>query len=123
MAKKDYDEEILALEQKIQQAREKIRRTKAQRSQAQRKARTHRLIEIGAIVESVLGRELDDDDKIRLQNFLIYQDKRGGYFSRAMNAPVDPKTVESSEKTDKAGAATAPTGAEKNVFQAENFHG
>ena len=123
MAKKDYDNEILTLEKKIQQAREKIKRTKAQRSEAQRKARTHRLIEIGAIVESVLGRELDDDDKIRLEKFLIYQDRRGNYFTRAMSEPVDPKPVDSSEKTDKAGAVTAPTGAEKIKMHAENFSG
>ena len=47
-------------------AQEKVLRKK--QSDAERKARTKRLVEMGGIVSHVLGRELTDDDKIK---FLI----------------------------------------------------
>ena len=46
------------------------------------------LIEIGAVVESVLGREFSEGDNIRLMNFLKSQNERGNYFNAAMQKPV-----------------------------------
>jgi len=51
----------------------------------ERKKRTKRLIELGGIIESVLGRPTVDEDKIRLLNFLKKQETNGKYFTKAMN--------------------------------------
>ena len=50
------------------------------------KKRSHRLIELGAIIESVLGRSTTEEDKPKLLNFLKKQETNGHYFTRAMNA-------------------------------------
>ena len=55
----------------------------------ERKKRTRRLIEIGGIAESVLGREFIDEDKLRFLQFLQKQEQNGKFFTRAMN-PDDP---------------------------------
>lgn len=52
--------------------------------QAERKARTKRLIEIGGAVESVFGKPLEKEDLPKLIGFLRQQEERGGWFSKAM---------------------------------------
>ncbi len=47
-------------------------------------------------MESVLGRETTDDDKIRFLNFLKKQETNGNYFTRAMNISVSVSTSASS---------------------------
>ena len=100
-SKKSFDERIDAKESEIQKYREKAEQLMAQKKQlekqkkaADRKARTKRLIEIGASVESVLGREFTDGDYIRLMNFLRLQEHNGNYFTKAMekDIQVDEKT-------------------------------
>lgn len=59
---------------------------KAAQSQQARKARTKRLIEIGAAVESVLGRPIEKDDLPNLIQFLKDQEDRGCWFSKAMES-------------------------------------
>ena len=85
MAQRTYDERIEELrkrrEQLIAQERDLTKRHNAE----ERKKRTRRLIEIGGITESVLGRPLTDQDKVRFQYFLKLQEQRGGFFSKAMN--------------------------------------
>lgn len=85
MAQRSYDERIEELrkrrEQLIAQERDLTKRHNAE----ERKKRTRRLIEIGGITESVLGRPLTDQDKVRFQYFLKLQEQRGGFFSKAMN--------------------------------------
>ena len=58
---------------------------KARKSQEERKARTKRLIEIGAAVESVLNRPIEHDELPKLIDFLKTQEQRGHFFSKAMN--------------------------------------
>ena len=85
MARRSYDEKIAEAEKKQEQLRAQVREWKSKKSQEARKKRTKRLIEIGGTVESVLGRELTEDDKDRLYKFLVSQNERGNYFTDAMN--------------------------------------
>ena len=94
-SQRTLEERILEKDARMQKAMEKARQYAAQKRQlerrqkeADRKLRTRRLIEIGASVESVLGREFVEDDIIRLMNFLKQQEKNGGFFSKAMEKPV-----------------------------------
>lgn len=47
-----------SVDQQIAEAEERLRKLRAQKSNAERKARTKRLIETGAVVEKALGAEL-----------------------------------------------------------------
>ncbi|MBO6241567.1 MAG: DUF3847 domain-containing protein [Butyrivibrio sp.] len=105
-SKKSIEERIGAKDDEIQKYLEKADQLKAQKKmlekqkkEADRKARTKRLIEIGGTVESVLGREFTDDDKIRLMNFLKAQERNGKYFTKAMEKEL-PAASESSPSTD-----------------------
>lgn len=80
----DKDAEMQKYLEKAKQIQEQKRILERQKKEADRKARTKRLIEIGASVESVLGREFKDGDIIRLMNFLKAQERSGRYFSKAM---------------------------------------
>lgn len=105
-SKKSIDERINAKDIEIQKAIEKANQLQAQKKllekqkkEADRKARTKRLIEIGASVESVLGRDFRDGDNIRLMNFLKAQERNGKYFTKAMDKEL-PKSDESEAATD-----------------------
>ena len=83
---------------------EKLKQYQAQRKQLEkrkkeeeRKIRTHRLIQIGGAVESVLGRAVTEEDIPKLIAFLKKQEANGRYFSKAMQISTVPNT---SEKTD-----------------------
>lgn len=51
----------------------------------ERKARTKRLIEIGATVEKVYGQPIEKELLPYLEKFLIGQNERGNYFSSALD--------------------------------------
>lgn len=51
---KDYDQQIAKTEEKIRQLQNRRKKLLNQKSEEERKARTHRLIERGAILESLL---------------------------------------------------------------------
>lgn len=85
MAKTD-EERIAELDEQIRQMQARKKAIQQRMAQAERKARTKRLIEIGATVEGVLGREIWHDDLPKLASFLTQQEDRGGYFSKAMGA-------------------------------------
>ena len=59
---------------------------RARKSIEDRKADAHRKIEVGATVESVLGRPIQHNELDKLFFYLRDQENRGQYFSRAMNA-------------------------------------
>lgn len=71
--------------EKKEQLNQQVKQLKARKSQEERKARTKRLIEIGASVESVLGRPIEKEDLPNLIKFLEDQENRGRWFSKAMN--------------------------------------
>lgn len=85
MARKTIDDRIEENIKKQEQLKARERDLRKRKSEEDRKRRTRRLIEIGGIAESVLGREFNEEDKIRFMNFLKKQETNGKYFSRAMN--------------------------------------
>ena len=87
--KRSIDERISELQEKQRQLKEQEKKLRAQQSQAERKARTKRLIEIGATVESVLGNPIEKEDLPKLKNFL---EQQGQYFSKAfVSSVVEPE--------------------------------
>ena len=92
---KSYDERIADIQKRQEQLKAQEKALKKRQSEEMRKKRTRRLIELGGIVESVLGRETEDEDKMRFLNFLKKQEANGNYFTKAMNAGV---TAESNEE-------------------------
>lgn len=95
----EKDSEIQKYLDKARQLQEQKKLLEKQKKEADRKARTKRLIEIGASVESVLGRDFRDGDNIRLMNFLKAQERNGKYFTKAMDKEL-PKSNESEATTD-----------------------
>ena len=95
----EKDSEIQKYLDKARQLQEQKKLLEKQKKEADRKARTKRLIEIGASVESVLGRDFRDGDNIRLMNFLKAQERNGKYFTKAMDKEL-PKGDESEAATD-----------------------
>lgn len=95
-SKKTYDERIAELQKRQEQLKAQERALKSRQSEEERKKRTRRLIELGGIVESVLGRPTTDEDKERFLMFLRHQEQNGKYFSRTMNMRNDAinKTVQ-----------------------------
>ena len=85
MSQKSYDERIDELIKKREQLKAQERDLRKRQAADERKKRTRRLIELGGIVESVLGRPTTDQDKVRLMYFLRLQEKNGSFFSKAMN--------------------------------------
>ena len=67
---KNYDEQIAKAEEQIKQLNNKKKRLISEQKQAERKKRTKRLIERGAILENVIG-NTDDFSNEQLQTLLI----------------------------------------------------
>ena len=67
---KNYDEQIAKAEEQIRQLNNKKKRLISEQKQAERKKRTKRLIERGAILESVIG-NADDFSNEQLQALLV----------------------------------------------------
>ena len=67
---KKFDEQIAKAEEQIRQLNNKKKRLISEQKQAERKKRTKRLIERGAILESIIG-NADDFSNEQLQALLI----------------------------------------------------
>ena len=67
---KNIDEQIAKAEEQIKQLNNKKKRLISEQKQAERKKRTKRLIERGAILENVIG-NTDDFSNEQLQTLLI----------------------------------------------------
>lgn len=79
---KEQREKLKAQIAKLQ-AREKLLASKDRVQE--RKARTKRLIEIGAVVEKVYGDSIEKELLPYLEKFLSGQNERGHYFSNALD--------------------------------------
>lgn len=86
---------------------EKLKQYQAQRKQLEkrkkeeeRKIRTHRLIQIGGAVESVLGRPVMEEDVPKLIAFLKKQESNGKYFSRALQTECISDTAKDTDRGD-----------------------
>lgn len=87
MAERSIEERIAELQKLQEQLKAKEKALKAKQAQAERKARTKRLIEIGGAVENVLGCPIPKEDLPKLIAFLNQQENRGNFFSKAMGVP------------------------------------
>lgn len=67
---KNFDEQIAKAEEQIRQLNNKKKRLISEQKQAERKKRTKRLIERGAILESVIG-NAEDFSNEQIQSILI----------------------------------------------------
>lgn len=90
-SKRSYEERIEELRLKEQAALETAKKYEERKKQLERRKkdeeariRTHRLIEVGASVESVLGCPIEKEDLPKLIGFLKRQEANGKYFSKAM---------------------------------------
>ena len=91
MAKRTYEErkdelskkQITYLE-KANNLKEQIKELEKKQAEENRIKRNHMLIEVGAAVESVLGKAIEKDDIPKLIGFLNKQEQNGKYFSTAM---------------------------------------
>ena len=89
------EERIAELDKKIEQIKAQKKAILQREKQAERKARTKRLIEVGAIIESTLGIEFDNPaKKEKLQQLLIQErpTRNGGTYSYAafFRSQIDP---------------------------------
>ena len=91
------EEEMLEKLKKYQEQRKQLERRK---KEEERKIRTHRLIQIGGAVESVLGRAVTEEDIPKLIAFLKKQETNGRYFSKAMQHSTVPNTAEGADEGD-----------------------
>ena len=89
---KTYEERIQEKDLRIEKLAQELKRYEAQKKQLEkrkkeeeRKIRTHRLIEIGAAVESVLGRCIELEEIPKLNK----QEANGKFFSKAMQKGPD----------------------------------
>lgn len=93
---KTYEKRISEKDSKIERLMQELKQQEAQRKlllkrqkEEERKIRTHRLIEIGAAVESVLGRCIELEEIPKLIAFLNKQEANGKFFSKAMQKGPD----------------------------------
>ena len=80
------NERIAKLEEKKKQIEAQRRQLIVRRNKKERAVKTHRLVEIGAICEEVLGKPIEKEDLPKLRAFLEQQEQRGHYFSKAFNS-------------------------------------
>ncbi len=66
------------------QYQEQIKKLECRRAEEDRKKSAHRLIEVGAAVESVLGMPIEHNDLPKLISYLRNQEEKGKYFSKAL---------------------------------------
>lgn len=69
----EQDAKLSKLEMKMERYKVRIARVQAQLSQEQRRARTHRLITLGAELERLVGREVSVDEVAGLLNLADHQ--------------------------------------------------
>ena len=77
-------EKITDLDKKMERMAAQKKQLMARKKEDDRKARNRRLIIIGAEVEKILGRPIEEKDIPKLRRFLNDQERRGKYFSNAM---------------------------------------
>lgn len=83
-ARKTTGEMIAEIEKKQEQMNARKKQLLKREAAENRKARIKRLIMIGAEVEKILGKPIEEHDLPKLKRFLESQEARGHYFSKAM---------------------------------------
>ena len=85
-------EKNLRAQKLIEQAKKaeaQVKQLEKRQQAEERKKRTHRLIQIGTAVESVLDMSIEEEDIPRLIAFLKKQEANGKFFSKAMQKSPD----------------------------------
>lgn len=78
-------EQLAHIAEQQKQLAARARQIRAREDAKERKARAHRLIQIGGVAEAVFGAPIEGADMLsRFEAFLRQQDERGGYFSNAL---------------------------------------
>lgn len=102
---RSLEERIQEKDHRAQKLIEQAKQVEAQRKELQkrqqaeeRKKRTHRLIQIGAAVESVLGSSIEEEELPKLIAFLTKQEANGKFFTKAMQK--SPDTAHRKEKSE-----------------------
>ena len=100
-SKRSYEERLSELQEKENAALEMVKKYQERKKKLERqkkdedaKKRTHRMMEVGAAIESVLGCAIEKEDLPKLIGFLKRQEVNGKYFSKAMGK-TDEVTAES----------------------------
>lgn len=106
MARKTIDEQIELAEKAAAIKNARVRELKARKrtivKNQERKERTHRLIQIGAICEEVYGDAITEGAmQDALRNFLSDQDARGNFYSAPLNKAKE-KAASVADATDAA---------------------
>ena len=83
--RKTLEEQLEDTVKKQEQLKAREKELRHKYNEVERKKRNKRLVEMGIIVETFLGRPSVDEDKERLKNFLKLQEQNGTFFSRFMN--------------------------------------
>lgn len=96
---KTIDEKIIVAKQKTKKALQEERKLIKKKKDQDNKARNHRLIVIGGMVESIAKVPIEGERLINFQKFLLAQEARGNYFTKAL----DKNTTEYNVKTDSGG--------------------
>lgn len=94
--KRSLDERVNEKQQQLEEMLRKakqyeaqLKKLSAQKKEEDRKNRAHRLIEVGASVESVLGCPIEKDDIPKLIIFLQDLEEHGNCFSKAMGVSFE----------------------------------
>ena len=106
IALKSYEERIAELDAKREQKEKELAQLKAKQKKLQqqqkaleRKARTKRLIETGAMVESFLGRPIEQEDIEPIKQLIEYyrNKKQSGQLIHTPKLQSPPKATKSSD--------------------------
>ena len=87
-------EQIAQADERRRQYAARLKKMEQKYKKQERDKRTHRLIQLGAIVEKVLGRSTSEEELKKLEWFLEDQEKRDHYFTRAMERELKTPVVE-----------------------------
>lgn len=92
MARRTVDERLEEARKMKERYAAQEKKLMQQKKEDDWKARTRRLIQIGAVAEKVLGAPIEGDGLARFERFLSDQERRGRYFSRAMEIQEPEET-------------------------------
>lgn len=101
MARKTTQEQLDDISRKMEQLKNRQKQILAREKESERKARNHRLIEIGAEVEAALGFPLDSKEARKaLGDFLRNQEARGKWVTKALAEAAKKEDSESIDNDD-----------------------
>ena len=110
---KSAAEQIEALRERRDQLNARIQRIQAKENAKARKARTHRLIQNGAVLETVMGMELDTDEiredwmREMRRVVAVYDPARGGNVNKSIVDLVREGLAGAAARREAAAAAEA----------------